>query len=179
VSILLLVPVAAMVRFSANWRSRLVAFAGVAGLAASAAVTELYVFRAMGVGAYFPVVATGFGLMGIWIGGLGFIGGRSKHLPRGMDRLGVAVGAGLVAIPAGVFLLGGLDMMTAPKLVLNKCPATATFVIGTVATVIGLPIWSSWLGRCLLKGGSWSATNQPERVPIGDADGDAEQGRHR
>ncbi|MDQ6883347.1 MAG: hypothetical protein M3077_03770 [Candidatus Dormibacteraeota bacterium] len=154
VQLMLLVPGAQMVRFTEERRSRFLAIAGMAGLLGTTIVSELYAFGAMKAGDYFPAVATGFGLIGIWIGAISLTGGRLGRLPPGLSRLGIAVGAGLLAIPAGAFLLGGLAMMAAPKLVLNNYPAIAFFLIGTLATVIGLPIWSIWLGRYLLLGES-------------------------
>jgi hypothetical protein len=56
----------------------------------------------------------------------------------------------MLLITVGVFLLGGLSVMTAPKLVLTNIPFLATVGIAIVAIAIGLPVWSIWLGRDLV-----------------------------
>jgi hypothetical protein len=56
----------------------------------------------------------------------------------------------MLLIPVGVFLLGGLGVMTAPKVVLNNIPFFVTVGIAIIAIAIGLPIWSMWLGRRLV-----------------------------
>ncbi len=127
VQLLLLVPVAATQRLTSRRLGLLAAIAGVSGLAGVGVAAELNV--------------------------LGLIG-RSGYLPRGLTRLGVATGAGILMIPIGVFLLGGLGALTDPRLALHNYPFLASIAIGIIATVIGVPIWSIWLGRHFLRQGA-------------------------
>jgi hypothetical protein len=53
-------------------------------------------------------------------------------------------------IPLGVFLLGGLNSLSDPRLALKNYPFLVTVAMGITSIVIGLPIWSLWLGRRLL-----------------------------
>lgn len=149
VQFLLLVPVAATLRLTSPTLSRLAAFAGVAGLAGVGVAAELYVLGSIGSEVWYPIAAAGYVLIGVWIGSISLIG-RSGDLPRGLTRLGVATGAGILMIPVGVFLLGGLGALTDPRLSLHNYPFLATISIGIIATVIGVPMWSIWLGRHFL-----------------------------
>jgi hypothetical protein len=147
VEYLLLVPLAAMLRRAGDGLSRLAAIAGVAGLAGVAIAQELYVFGVIGLQVNYPIVAVGSGLIGIWIGTVSLVVGRSLHLSNGLALLGAGVGVGMLLIPVGAFPLGGLSVMTAPKLVMNNYPFLATVGIAIIAIAIGLPVWSIWLGR--------------------------------
>jgi hypothetical protein len=149
VQLLLLVPVAATLRLNGPRLSRLAAIAGVAGLAGIGVAAELYVLGLIGSEVWYPIAGAGYVLIGVWIGSISLIG-RSGSLPRGLTRLGVASGAGILMVPVGVFLLGGLGALADPRLVLHNYPFLATIAIGIVAIVIGVPIWSIWLGRHLL-----------------------------
>ncbi len=145
VQFLLLVPVAATLRLNRPRLSQLASIAGVAGLAAVGAAAELYVLGRIGSEVWYPIAAAGYVLIGVWIGSISLIG-RSGYLPRGLTRLGVATGAGILMIPVGVFLLGGLGALTDPRLALHNYPFLATISLGIITTVIGVPIWSIWLG---------------------------------
>jgi hypothetical protein len=149
VQFLLLVPVAAALRLTSPRLSRLAAMAGVAGLAGVGVASELYVVGLIGSSVWYPIAAAGYVFIGVWIGSISVIG-RSGYLPRGLTRLGVATGAGILMIPVGVFLLSGLGALTDPRLALHNYPFITTIGIGVIATVIGVPIWSIWLGRHLL-----------------------------
>jgi hypothetical protein len=150
VEYLLLVPVAAMLRPAGDWLAQLAAICGIAGLVGVAVAQELYVFGVIGPEVNYPIIAAGNGLIGVWIGSVSLAGGRSVHLPRGLTLVGVATGTGMLLIPLGVFLLGGLSVITAPKVVLNNIPFLATAGIAIIAIAIGLPVWSIWLGRQLV-----------------------------
>jgi hypothetical protein len=157
VEYLLLVPVAAMLRPAGNGLSRLAAIAGVTGLVGVAVTQELYVFGAIGPNVDYPVIGIGNGLIGVWIARVSLATGHSVHLLRGLTLFGVAIGVGMLLIPVGIFLLGGLSVMTAPKLVLNNIPFFATVGIAIIAIAIGLPVWSIWLGRHLVTTGVGAA----------------------
>jgi hypothetical protein len=103
----------------------------------------------MGSEGWYLTAGAGYVLIGVWIGTISLTG-RSGSLPRGLTRLGVATGASILMIPVGLFLLGGIGALTDPWLALHNYPFLATIAIGIVATVIGVPIWSIWLGRHLL-----------------------------
>src|ERR1700737_1202598 len=150
VEYLLLVPVAAMFLPARETLYRLAAIGGVVGLAGVAIVQEFYVLGAIGAALDYPAIAVGYALIGVWIATASLVGRRSAHLPRGVTLLGVAIGVGMLLIPVGVFLLGGLSVMTAPKLVLNNIPFFATVGVAIIAIAIGLPVWSIWLGRHLV-----------------------------
>jgi hypothetical protein len=150
VEYLVLVPVAAMLRPAGNRLSLLAAIGGVAGLVGVALAQELYVFGAIGPAVDYPAIAVGNGLIGVWIATVSLVAPHSVHLPRGLTLFGVAIGAGMLLIPVGVFLLGGLGVMTAPKLLLNNIPFFVTVGIAIIAIAVGMPIWSMWLGRHLV-----------------------------
>jgi hypothetical protein len=150
VQLLLLVPVAATLRLTSPRLSWLAAVAGIAGFAGVGVTAELYVLGLIGSEVWYPIAAAGYVLIGVWIGTISLIG-RSGYLPRGLTSLGVAIGVGILMIPVGVFLLGGLGALTDPRLALYNYPFLASIAIGIIATVIGLPIWSIWLGRNLLR----------------------------
>ena len=150
VQLLLLVPVAATLLLTSHRLGLLAAIAGVAGLAGVGVAAELYVLGRIGSEVWYPIAAAGYVLIGVWIGSISLIG-RSGYLPRGLTRLGVATGAGILMIPVGVFLLGGLSALTDPRLALHNYPFLASIAIGIIATVIGVPIWSIWLGRHFLR----------------------------
>jgi hypothetical protein len=120
------------------------------GLAGVVAAQELYGFGVIGLQGNFPIIAAGSGLIGFWIAMVSLVGGRSLRLSRGLTHIGAGVGVGMLLIPVGAFLLGGLAVMAAPKLVLNNYPFLVTVVIAIIAIAIGLPIWSIWLGRNIL-----------------------------
>ncbi len=149
VQLMLLVPVAATIGLTGPRLSRLAAVVGVAGLAGVGVAGELYVLGLLGSPVWYPVAAAGNGLIGVWIGSLGLIG-RLGDLSRGLTRLGIGTGCGLLMIPLGVFLLGGLGALTDPRLALHNYPFLATIAIGIIANAIGVPIWSIWLGRQFL-----------------------------
>lgn len=149
VQLLLLVPVAATLRLTRPRLSWLAAIAGVAGFAGVGVTAELYVLGLVGSEVWYPIAAAGYVLM-VWIGSISLIG-RSGYLPRGLTRLGFATGAGILMIPVGVFLLGGLGALTDPRLALDNYPFLASIAIGIIATVIGVPIWSIWLGGHFLR----------------------------
>ncbi len=151
VQLLLLVPVAATLRLTSHRLGLLAAIAGVAGLAGVGVAAELYVLGRIGSEVWYPIAAAGYVLIGVWIGSMI---GRSGYLPRGLNRLGFATGAGILMIPVGVFLLGGLSALTDPRLALHNYPFLASIAIGIIATVIGVPIWSIWLGRHFLRHGA-------------------------
>jgi hypothetical protein len=153
VEYLLLVPVAAMFLPARETLTRLAAIGGAAGLAGVAIVQELYVFGVIGSAVDYPAIAVGYALIGVWIATASLVGRRSAHLPHLLTLLGVAIGVGMLLIPVGVFLLGGLGVMTAPKLVLTNYPFLASTAIAIIAIAIGLPLWSVWLGRYLVKEG--------------------------
>ncbi|TME16196.1 MAG: hypothetical protein E6I63_07435 [Chloroflexi bacterium] len=147
IQLLLLLPVAARLALAGNLPSRLGAIAGVVGLAAGAIASELYVLELIGFTVNYPMVAAGNGLVGVWI--LTISLGGEPRLARGLKRLGIATGAGLLMIPLGVFLLGGLGSLSDSRLALRNYPFLATAAIGITAFAIALPIWSIWLGRQL------------------------------
>jgi hypothetical protein len=146
---LLLLPLAATLRLAGDPLSRLTAIGGVVGLAGVAVAQELYVFGVIGFAVDYPAIAVGHGLIGVWIGTLSLVVGRSLRFSRGLTLLGIGVAVGILLIPVGVFLLGGLGALTAPKLVLNNYPFLVTVSIAILAIAIGLPAWSIWLGRHL------------------------------
>ena len=150
VQLLLLVPVAATLRLTSPRLSWLAAVAGVAGLAGVGVAAELYVLGRIGSEVWYPIAAAGYFLIAVWIGGISLIG-HSGYLPRGLTGLGVATGVGILMIPIGVFLLGGLGALTDPMLALHNYPFLASIAIGIIATVICVPIWSIWLGRHFLR----------------------------
>jgi hypothetical protein len=149
VQLVVLLPVAARLRFADDRLNLVAAILGVTGMAAAAVASELYVSGVIASEVNYPIVAAGNGLVAVWMVTISLVG-RSRQLPRGLTRLGVATGAGILMIPLGVFLLGGLGALTDPKLALQNYPFLATIAIGIVAVAIGLPIWSIWLGRHLL-----------------------------
>ncbi len=149
VELLLLVPVAAALRLTSLRHSWLAAIAGVAGFAGVGVTAELYVLGLIGSEVWYPIAAAGYVLIGVWVGSISLIG-RSGYLPRGLTRLGVATGVGILMIPVGVFLLGGLGALTDPRLALHNYPFLASIAIGIIATAIAVPIWSIWLGRHFL-----------------------------
>lgn len=149
VQLLVLVPVATRLRFAGDPLSLLAAILGVTGMAAVAVASELYVFGVVSSEVNYPIVAAGDGLIGVWMVTISLVG-RSVKLPRGLTRLGLATGGGILMIPLGVFLLGGLGSLADPKLALQNYPFLITTAIGIAAIAIGLPIWSIWLGRHLL-----------------------------
>jgi hypothetical protein len=150
VEFLLLVPVAVRLRPAGNALSQLAAIAGVAGLVGVAVAQELYVFGVIGPDVDYPVIAAGNGLIGAWIGTVSLVASHSFHLPRGLTLFGIAIGVGMLLIPVGIFVLGGLSVMTAAKVVLNNIPFLVTVGIAIIAIAIGLPVWSIWLGRHLV-----------------------------
>jgi hypothetical protein len=149
VQLLVLVPVAARLRFADDRLSVLAAILGVTGMAAVAVASELYVFGVVGSEVNYPIVAAGNGLVAVWMVTISLVG-RSGQLPRGLTPFGLATGAGILMIPLGVFLLGGLGALTDPRSVLQNYPFLTTVAIGIVAIALGLPLWSIWLGRHLL-----------------------------
>jgi hypothetical protein len=161
VQFLLLVPVAATLRFNGDRLGLFAAIAGITGLAGAAVAAELYVVGLIGSEIWYPVAAAGDGLIGVWIGSIALLG-RTGYLSRGLTRLGVATGAGMLMIPLGIFLLGGLGALTDPRVALHNYPFLVTIAIGIVATAIGVPAWSMWLGRHLLIG-----ENSPPRGKVG------------
>ena len=124
IQLLLLLPVAARLALAGNLPSRLGAIAGVVGLAAGAIASELYVLELIGFTVNYPMVAAGNGLVGVWI--LTISLGGEPRLARGLKRLGIATGAGLLMIPLGVFLLG----------VLTRRPGEWSAIIGMSAGFI-------------------------------------------
>ena len=169
VQLLLLVPVAAALRLNADRLGLFAAVAGVAGLAGAAVAAELYVMGLMGSEFWYPIGAAGDGLIGVWVGSVSLLG-RTGYVPAGPTRLGVATGAGMLMIPVGIFLLGGLSALTDPRLALHNYPFLGTIAIGIIATAIGLPVWSLWLGRHVLTGDS-PPRGQAE-LGVGSGDGD-------
>ncbi len=139
VQLLLLVPVAATQRLTSRRLGLLAAIAGVSGLAGVGVAAELNVLGRIGSEVWYPIAAAGYVLIGVWIGSISLIG-RSGYLPRGLTRLGVAT--------------GGLSALTDPRLALHNYPFLASIAIGIIATVIGVPIWSIWLGRHFLRQGA-------------------------
>ncbi len=149
VQFLLLAPVAAALRLTGPRLSRLAAVAGAAGLAGIGVAAEFYVLGLIGSEVWYPIAGAGYLLSGIWIGSTSVVA-PSGSLPRGLTRLGLAICAGILMIPVGVFLLGGLSALTDPRLALHNYPFLGTIAIGIFAIAIGLPIWSIWLGRHFL-----------------------------
>ncbi len=149
IQLVLLLPVAVRFGLAGDLLSRLAALAGIAGLAAVAIAAELYVLGVIGSETNYPIVSAGNGLVAVWMLTVS-LNGRSGQLSQGLTRLGIATGAGILMIPLGVFLLGGLSSLSDPRLALQNYPFLATVAVGIVAIAIGLPIWSIWLGRHLL-----------------------------
>jgi hypothetical protein len=123
---------------------------GLASLLAVAITQVLYVPRLLSSVQQSPLLTTSLGTMGLWLLVANALARRGGTLPRGLSRLGIAVGLSLMLMPVTYFAAGGSDMVNDPSAGLSSPLVIVGFVLPMLGIGIGLPVWAILTGRFML-----------------------------
>jgi len=138
--------------------SQIAQILAIAGILATAVAGFLIAFRMITLQQSFPPVITGYGLVGVWLMVINYLGLNNPDMPRRFTWIGLVVGLAMsTSLLIGLFWADDLLSMFTGFVGLSQGNGSNIFMmilffVGAPIHQFGFPVWAIWLGRMILSG---------------------------